>query len=116
MKRLTLKQLKQLNKKSEYNRRFDWCAFYEAHEKACLELQQKSPDFVYRRMNTVVLLSMLICHDYKSGEPCETHYRCQLISALTTKIPMLLFDISIEDYESLDDAPQEHMPSRKRVA
>lgn len=103
-KLITLKQLKQLNKKSEYNRRLDWCAFYELHEKACLKLQEKYPEFVYRRMNTKVVLSVVMTHDYKWGVPCETHYRCEIISALSDAF--LLFDISIEDFEWLEDVPE----------
>ena len=114
-KQLTLKQLKQLNKKSEYNRRLDWCAFYEENEKACLKLEEQYPDYCFRRMNTVIALQLLMSHDHKKGVPCELHYRCRIISA--PALSFVLFDISVEDFESLEDIPDEYLSGRvKKVA
>lgn len=112
IKKLTLKQLKQLNKKSDYNRRLDWCAFYEENEKACLKLQEQYPDYCYRRMNTVIALQVLMFHEHKSGVPCELHYRCEIVTAPALR--SVLFDISVEDFESLEDVPSSQLPDRFR--
>ena len=113
-RRVTLRELKQINKhsiESDYNRNLNMKEVEEELTKQCKKQIRKSEFFRYDdelvlmlTESTKLLLTPVMIHEHKHLQECEPHLRCDLnLLSKPTSNPMI--DVRIEDFENLATHP-----------